>query len=85
MQLPILECLKAFLDQQNDVQSHIDQIIENDENRRKAFDQIGRSHDKMKAAFKHTQAKPSNPVILYSYGTKEERILTCTRSGTTCG
>ena len=61
MQLPILEFLKAFPNQQNAMQSRINQLIESDENRRKSFDQIGRSHDKMKAAFKYSRHKAFNP------------------------
>eukprot|EP00253_Pinus_taeda_P029220 PITA_29220 len=59
----------AFPDQQDAIQSRIDQIIESDENRRKSLDQIGRSHDKMKEAFdKHAQYKvfkPSELVLLW--------------------
>jgi len=69
LQLPVLECLKAFPEQQDDIQSCIEQIIESDENRRRALDQVVYGHDKMKTAFdKHTQTrtfKPEDIVLLW--------------------
>jgi len=69
LQLPILECLKAFPEQQDDIQSRIEQIIESDENKRRALDQVAHGHDKMKTAFhKHTQTrtfKPGDIVLLW--------------------
>lgn len=57
-QLSTLKCLKSFPDQQDAIQYRLDQIIESDENKRKALDQLARSHNKMKSAFdKHTKIK----------------------------
>ena len=51
LKLPVYQLLQAFSTDQNAVQNRLDQLIELDENRRKAFDHSLKSQKKIKRAF----------------------------------
>ena len=51
LKLPVYQLLQAFSTNQNAVQNMLNQLIELDENRRKAFDHSLKSQDKVKKTF----------------------------------
>ena len=51
LKLPVYQLLQAFSTDQNAVQNRMNQLIELDENRRKAFDHSLKNQDKVKKAF----------------------------------